>query len=303
MEKSAKTDKKRSPIAAFLLNLVFYPAGYVYVGKTGLGITIYVVLAVLSVATFLLSINFPPGVYGLTRHVGPAYGAIFLLTLGLSAHAAYLAREKRERLKGLRLWAAGVGLPLLLYAIALVLGPNYWPYPAYNIPSESGTPTILNGDMVVAKGSKTHCGTIAPKAGDVVIYRRQATSYIKRLVGMPGDSVRFDRGVLIINGKPVSQKVEDQTKINLGGFTTKADVVRETMPNGKSYLIELVDRSQPPENTQPVTLGQDQYFFVGDNRDNSLDSRFDGPTTKDNLCGVAVKIVYSSAPSHIGMKP
>ena len=295
-------EKKRSPVAAFFLNLVFYPAGYVYVGKAKLGLAIYVACILAAFAIAFISMKFPPGFYALVTNLPLTYGVLFLVSAGLSLPAAILARTSRPTLRGVRFWLAIIGLPLACYAIAF-LGKGWWPFPDYSIPSLSGVPTILKGDIVLAQGSKTNCGAINPKLGDMVIYNRGATSYIKRLVGMPGDRVQFNRGVLILNGQPVQQKIESQTNLDLGGFLTKADVVRETMSNGKSYRIALVDRSQPPENTQPLTLGPDQYFFVGDNRDNSLDSRFDGPTTKDKLCAVAIEIVYSPDHTHIGQRP
>jgi signal peptidase I len=309
MTASTTAAKKRSRVLAFLLNFVAYPAGYVYVGRTRLGLTVYLTISVLAVAAFILSINFPPGVYALTRNVAPAYGAIILLNVAFSFHAAFLAGDGRDRLKGDRFWAAIIGLPLAAFAISFFLGPRYWPYPPYSIPSASNVPTLQEGDMVVASGSKTNCGAIDPKLGDVVVFRHKDTSYIKRLLGLPGDRVQFRNGLLLINDRPAAQTVEGNTTLNLGGFSTKADLVRETLPNGRSYSIALVDRTSPAENTPVFTLPAGQYFMVGDSRDNSLDSRFPkesdgiGFVPADSLCGVAVKIVYSSNPAHIGTVP
>lgn len=196
------------------------------------------------------------------------------------------------------MWLLVLGLPLTL---AVLGGGVYFglTHPLYTIPSESGIPTILNGDLILARGSKYACGSIRPQPGDLVVYRRKDTSYLKRLVGVPGDRVQFQNGVLLVNGRPAPQTIERQTTLNLGGFSTKADILRETLPNGRSYEVALVDRTNPQENTLVATLGQDQYYLVGDSRDNSLDSRFDGPTPKANLCAVAVRVLNSPDRTHV----
>jgi len=198
------------------------------------------------------------------------------------------------------LWLLIVGLPLVLGAAYLVLT-----HPFFSIPSQSGVPNVLKDDLILPRGSKIVCGQIQPERGDLVIFRHKTYTYLKRLVGFPGDRIQFKNGVLVINDAAVQQQPAGRTTLDLGGFRTKADLLRETLPNSRSYLVALVDRTAAQENNPLFTLPAGQYFVVGDNRDNSLDSRFDednegiGLVPAGNLCAVAERVLSSSDRSHI----
>jgi len=202
------------------------------------------------------------------------------------------------------LWVLLVGLPLgLAFIVAMVfVGLSY---PLYTIPSESNVPTLLNGDLILTRGSKLVCGAVRPQPGDVVVFRHKDTSYVKRLVGLPGEWIQFKHGVLWIDGRPVPQTAEGHRNLDLGGFQTQAEIVRETLPNGKSYQVSLVDRTAEPENTGEYVLPAGQYFVVGDSRDNSLDSRFPkendgvGFVPAENLCAVAIRVLSSPDRTHV----
>jgi signal peptidase I len=184
----------------------------------------------------------------------------------------------------------------------------------FTIPSGSMMPTLLVGDYIFVNkfaygyskfslpfSPDLFSGRILefsePKRGDVIVFRlpsRTDIDYIKRLIGLPGDKVQMIDGVLHINGKAVP-KVPD------GAFTsdysqdpgTDVPVLRETLDNGVSYdsLDHGVTRG---DNTQEFVVPPGHYFFMGDNRDNSLDSRFDvGYVPAENLVGRASVIFFS----------
>ena len=159
-----------------------------------------------------------------------------------------------------------------------------------------------------------------PERGDVVVFRHpvSGSDYIKRLIGLPGDKVQVTQGVISINGEPV--KLEDAGQfeelmelqgpqglrprcangaVGQGGTCLK-DRQIETLPGGVSHAI-LNITDQGSDNTGVYTVPQGHYFFMGDNRDNSADSRLAqqaggvGFVPYENLIGRADRIMFSSA--------
>ena len=181
----------------------------------------------------------------------------------------------------------------VLYALLIALVLRVLLFQPFTIPSASMEPTLLQGDYIIVSkysyGFSKHSIPLSPPLfsgrifgrqptrGDIIGFklpRDNTTDYIKRLVGLPGDHLQVKHGTVFINDKPVGQMPQGQTTIDLGGFMTKADVIKETNLIGRSYLTYSVDPTQPPENTDVYVVPEGQYFMMGDNRDNSLDSRF-----------------------------
>jgi signal peptidase I len=184
----------------------------------------------------------------------------------------------------------------------------------FTIPSGSMMPTLLVGDYIFvnkfAYGYSKYSLPFSPdifsgrlfgsdpKRGDIVVFRfppNPDIDYIKRCIGLPGDRIQVTDGVLYVNGKPVP-KVAD------GSFTSdyKLDpgedvpVFRETLDNGKTF--DTLDQSPVSrgDNTREFIVPEGHYFMMGDNRDNSLDSRFDvGFVPAENLVGRASVIFFS----------
>ncbi len=205
------------------------------------------------------------------------------------------------------------------------------------IPSGSMKDTLLVGDFLfvnkMAYGySKYSCpfsvicpftGRILgsePKRGDVVVFRHPGTGedYIKRLIGLPGDTVQMKEGVLFLNGASVKMERNgtfeelnepqgpeqrlpgcSNDPVGVGGICRK-ERFTETLPNGVSHDI-LNMRMTAQDNTGIYTVPADHFFFMGDNRDNSLDSRWEanaggvGMVPAENLIGRADRIIFSSA--------
>ncbi len=184
----------------------------------------------------------------------------------------------------------------------------------FTIPSGSMMPTLLVGDYIfVNKFSYGYSkyslpfspnlfeGRIfesEPERGDIAVFRfppNPSIDYIKRIVGLPGDRIQMIGGVLQVNGQPVP-KIQD------GVFTsdyrmdpgTDVPVFRETLENGVSY--DTLDQAQGTrgDDTREFIVPEGHYFAMGDNRDNSLDSRFDvGFVPAENLIGKASLIFFS----------
>jgi signal peptidase I len=200
---------------------------------------------------------------------------------------------------------------LLLIALLLVRPFGFQPF---NVPSGAMQPTLLIGDyFFVAKYAYGYSryslpfspplfsGRIfgaPPRYGDVVVYRLPrdtSIDYVKRVVGLPGDRIQMIQGQLYLNGTPV--KRERLADIIEDGKPAKH--WRETLPNGASYeTLDLIDNG-PLDNTPIYVVPPNQYFMLGDNRDNSQDSRITtahGYVPFENLIGRVETIFWSVNP-------
>ena len=198
--------------------------------------------------------------------------------------------------------------------IALVIRTLF--FQPFNIPSGSMKDTLLIGDyLFVSKFSYGYSrysipfspplfdGRIfgaPPTRGDVVVFKLpkdNETDYIKRVVGMPGDRIQMIEGVLNINGVPVKrERLSDVMQDDGTGRMVPVKRYRETLPNGVSYeTLDLVDNGFY-DNTQVYNVPPNHYFMMGDNRDNSADSRVlsqVGYVPFENLIGKAQVIFFS----------
>ena len=188
----------------------------------------------------------------------------------------------------------------------------------FNIPSGSMKATLLVGDyLFVSKYTYGYShyslpysppifsGRIwasEPKRGDVLVFRLpkdDSVDYIKRVIGLPGDRIQMIQGVLHINEQPVKrERAEDFIESEEGTRTQRVRRWKETLPNGVSYYtLDLVDNGFY-DNTQVYTVPAGQYFMMGDNRDNSTDSRVlsqVGYVPFENIIGRAEIIFFSVA--------
>jgi signal peptidase I len=187
----------------------------------------------------------------------------------------------------------------------------------FNIPSGSLVPTLLIGDyLFVSKysyGYSKHSipfspplfnGRIwaaEPKRGDIAVFKLpkdNATDYIKRVIGLPGDKIQVIAGILQINGTPVKrERVEDYETTDERGRIVKVPRYRETLPNGVShFIIEREGDRGYWDNTNVYTVAPGHFFMMGDNRDNSTDSRDEsnvGQVPFENFVGRAEIIFFS----------
>ncbi len=205
------------------------------------------------------------------------------------------------------------------------------------IPSESMKDTLLIGDFLfvnkMAYGySRYSCpfsicplsGRILasePERGDVVVFRHpvNGTDFVKRLIGLPGDSIQMKNGVLFLNGAEAIQTPDgvfeevferqgpmgntprcENGPVGAGGICQRTRSI-ETLPGDKSHNVLNIDTNGYGDNTDVFTVPPGHYFFMGDNRDNSQDSRFNqaaggvGFVPAEYLIGRADRIMFSSA--------
>jgi signal peptidase I len=208
----------------------------------------------------------------------------------------------------------------ILYAALIAVGIRTVAFEPFNIPSGSMVPTLLVGDyLFVSKysyGYSRHSLPFSPnlfservfgglpRRGDVAVFklpRDNSTDYIKRVIGLPGDRVQVRGGVLYVNGQAVRRE-------NLGPYTVEGDGPRITVRRWRETLPafggaaptphEIVEATDdgPFDNTQEFRVPEGHVFVMGDNRDNSLDSRAlnaVGFVPLENLVGRAEFIFFS----------
>ena len=202
----------------------------------------------------------------------------------------------------------------IVIAGALALGFRSLLFEPFNIPSGSMIPTLLVGDyLFVSKysygysrysfpfGMAPFDGRIfetPPDRGDVAVFRQpqnESVAFIKRIVGLPGDRIQVTDGVLRINDVAVNRVRKGFATASDGYNVIRFAVYQETLPNGKSYLIQERSDDDLLDNTNVFLVPEGHYFMMGDNRDNSRDSRTTsvGMVPAENLIGRAERLFFS----------
>jgi signal peptidase I len=205
----------------------------------------------------------------------------------------------------------------IVYAVLIALVVRTVAYEPFNIPSGSMVPTLLVGDyLFVSKfsygysryslplGLPLFSGRIffhSPERGDVLVFKLptdNSTDYIKRVIGLPGDHIQMKNGILNINGQPVPRRrIEDYVYQEGNGAVIPLAQYIETLPNGVQHRIIEMSDNGPLDNTQEYVVPPGDYFMMGDNRDNSQDSRVlsaVGYVPAENLIGKAQFIFFST---------
>lgn len=204
----------------------------------------------------------------------------------------------------------------ILYALALAMVLRFTIAQPFRIPSGSMQPTLEVGDYIVVTKWSYGYGRFSfaplegllphgrlfgsqPHRGDVVVFRptpEPDRDFIKRLIGLPGDRIQVRDGVLFINNQAIAREAQGLVEFeNEDGVIERIPAYRETLPGGVSYVV--FDRGVSElDNTREFVVPEGHYFMMGDDRDNSADSRVPsvvGFVPYDNLVGPAQFVVVS----------
>lgn len=236
-------------------------------------------------------------------------------------------------------------LVFLVKLVVIVVIFRSFIFSPFNIPSESMQPRLVDGDYLLAAkwpfGYSSYSLPFSapllphrilphqPERGDVVIFKAPPTNevdYIKRVIGLPGDTVQMVGGVLHLNGQAISKvriaDFEIAVTPNTHCYSEEFEVQKpngtvvchyprftETLPGGRSYnVLDLAQTAQ--DDTQPAIVPEGDLFMMGDNRDNSMDSRFPaiagegiGMVPQENLVGRATIMMWSTDGSVVWYEP
>ena len=221
--------------------------------------------------------------------------------MGLSGHVHVMEQEAggaaddREAEKGstLRLAIIVIAVSIIPF-LGIIFGFRHFIYQPFNIPSESSFPNLVPGDVLFVSKFAYRWGG-EPKRGDIAVFKLPSDpsiDYIKRIIGLPGDRIQMVDSVLTINGKAVKLEPANISEV----FKSSADMnfFRETLPDGSSYVIADVGETMA-DNTEEFLVPPGYYFALGDNRDNSQDSRFTqvGFIPRENFVGPVAFLLWN----------
>jgi len=205
----------------------------------------------------------------------------------------------------------------VVYALLIALFLRVLLFQPFTIPSASMEPNLFEGDYIIVSkysyGYSHHSipfspplfhGRILerqPHRGDIIVFKLPSdgrTDYIKRLIGLPGDRIQMKQGLLYLNGQLVPRQATESNPDELRYGSPTAKEFRETLPGGKTFATNDEGPDKDLDDTTVYVVPEDHYFFMGDNRDNSLDSRVSPPigvgfVPAENLVGKAQIILLS----------
>lgn len=281
--------KKRRWLAA-VLNLLWPPFGYFYTGHKRRFFTFLVLPPLLILLTLFAVSRLPPAaISGVLIVVMAAAAALYI---GLPVDAFRCARDAGQETLFQRpraYWSLPLFLVLSVLMELALPALRTFLADARNIPSASMVPTLLPGDYVFVSALRSE-----PRRGELLAFYppgEEEKLFIKRLVGLPGDHIEMREEAMLVNGSQISIL---RLRINGRDIPVKLEgafsdscgqdrCFRFTEGEGQEAHHILEGGFQSPAETPALVLGPDEYFLLGDNRDNSRDSRFIGPILRKDL--------------------
>jgi signal peptidase I len=288
---------------AVLLSLIYPGTGHIYARCWALGMGVALLgLAMQLVWQLLTWLAAPYPVELILLLILACCGVALSVGSAIDAGIRASSRQSREKPSWARsTWLAGLGIFALSTLMDECIGVGWH---AYSVPNSSGAPTIRIGDVFYADNRQP--GKM-PQRGDIIVFHptlHPNDVWFKRAVGLPGETIRLTGGELLIDGIIVKREAQGQVTVDeLDGKQTYV-IYREYLPGAKPHLIYKLAvpgdaRFLPldPNNTDDYVVPADSVFVLGDNRDNSSDSRWSngiGFVSRKDILGRATAIIWSA---------
>lgn len=299
-----KSSKKKRNWSIFLLLQFFSATGYWYIGRPKR----FIVFLGVFILTLLIAYH---GLWGfLAQPIGmiifyAVSSFVILFYLVDTLFHAFKCSSYEYHLKWYNKWWFYLGVGLLGFGGNLFISSNHikdqLSFRNYSIPAGSMKPSLLIGDYIVTN-RHTYVAN-PPQLGDIIIFAyppNPSVHWVKRVVALPNDTIQIKNGQIILNNQILEHKKLDARFVDNEQNITQ---YLETMPNEKSYITLDLMQGTRTDNTEIFTVPDDHYFVMGDNRDNSTDSRLSvGFVPFNNIKGRVTGIYFSSDLNRIGAK-
>jgi signal peptidase I len=279
----------RRPWAVFLLTLLLWPSlAMLFIGRWRLALFYALAEFALAVACAEFYREWFPG----TTFLSVLVYMYLALKLICTVHATWLAWKHPFAAPGrwYTRWYTILGIPVAW--VGLVVINAYFLFPTYYVPTHSMEPGIGLNDTMFA--SRLSYRFREPARGEVIAFHlgfQRSIVYVKRIVGIPGDRVQMRGGIVFLNGKPLASTAPG------GHCCTEA-------LDGRRYAIRK-DHATMVDDTEEFRLPPGQYFVLGDNRSDSLDSRYEefGLVSRNNIIGPMVLKFYDGPSGRVVFQP
>ena len=292
--------RRRWWLAAFL-SLLLPGLGQLYAGRWQRAIAFVTVIALFK---FPISVGLwsfadllqQPGGFWLSASI--EFGIVFVRLVAIVDAALVARRASQGSLADYQRWYIYLAI-LFAWNAADTIGAYYPAFGTenYSIPSGSMLPTLQVGDHVIGV-ALSEAGGLPPRGA--IVTHVDATSgdtYVRRLIGLPGDIVEIHSGRLILNGVPVPSEAIGPYRDVSG---VEFEMVRETLSDGTGYTVLDKGSDMSLDDMPPLTVPPGHVFLLGDNRDNSSDDRVSGPTPIEDLETKVLYVYWSRDLARIG---
>jgi signal peptidase I len=268
---SVETFKQRHPLGLVAIALVLgAPTLMLWMGRFRLSL-IYTAIILFLMVTLLAAVSY--GVVPIELFSQLPFSMVMSLITWTAAAVSLFHCFKMNKQEPRRPWYSNwfVALPAYsLVFVGLAFAVRTFFLQPFDIPSLSSVPSLMQGDTIFVSKLAYRFGD--PQRGDIAVFKLPSDpsiDYVKRIIGLPGDRIQMKQGIVYLNGEPLKQERE-----NLYFPEPDVKFYRETLPGGRSYVVADVTPYSPVDNTDVYEVPEGHYFAMGDNRDNSRDSRY-----------------------------